>query len=130
MKSIVSTTVPQRPRTLSSRSCCAFRIYVCVICHRFHERSRYDANLLCGGEYIPGKFCVGMDLQVCRFGMESDFGIHNDNWLTSAIVSPICTNFSRNPMTVSKLSDDVVDEMCSITVPAVPIPDGVVKCEF
>jgi hypothetical protein len=45
--------------------------------------------------------------------------------LTSAIASPICTNFSRNPMTVVKLSDDVVAETMLIAVPAAPMPDGV-----
>jgi hypothetical protein len=128
MKSRVSTTVAQRPRTLSSRSCCAFRIYVGAICHCFREESRYGANLLRGSEYIPGEFRVGMDLQGCQFGMKND--VRNYNWLTSATVSPICTNFSRNPMTVAKLSGDVADETHSITVPAVPIPDGVDMCKF
>ena len=50
--------------------------------------------------------------KLCQFRVENDFGIRNDNWLTSAIVSPICTNFSRNPMTVPKLLDDVAEEIC------------------
>ena len=68
--------------------------------------------------------------KLCQFRVENDFGIRNDNWLTSAIVSPICTNFSRNPMTVPKLLDDVAEEICCITIPAEFIPGGVDMCEF
>ena len=87
-------------------------------------------NLLRGRENVPGQFRVGVHLRVCQFGVENDFGINNDDWLTSAIVSPISTNFSRNPMTVPKLLDDVAEEICCITVPTVAIPDGVDMCEF
>ena len=96
----------------------------------FSRELRYHTNLLRSRENIPCEFRVGMDLNSCQFRVENNFGIHNDNWLTSAIVLPICTNFSRNPMTVPKLSDDVAEEICCITVPAELIPDGVDMCEF
>lgn len=49
--------------------------------------------------------------------------------LTSAIASPIWTNLSTKPMTVSKLLDDVVVNTMSITAPVASTPDGVDSSE-
>ena len=49
--------------------------------------------------------------------------------LTSAIASPIWTNFSTKPMTVVKLSDDVMVNTMSIPVPIAFMPDGVDRSE-
>jgi hypothetical protein len=62
--------------------------------------------------------------------MGNDFRNNNVNCLTSAITLPIFTNFSRNPMTVSKLSGGAIDEIFSITVPVVSIPDGMDNFEL
>ena len=89
----------------------------------------HNANLLRGREHIPREFRIGMDLQVCQVSMVN---VRNnyDNQPTSEITSPIFTNLSRYPMTVSKPLDEVTDEIWCITVPAVSIPDGVEMCEF
>src|ERR1700676_3169941 len=73
MKSRVSTTISQRPRTLSSRSCCAFKIYKRhrTTCQCHHYSSMHTTHLLHGGEDTPCKFCIWMDLPGCQ-GQDGD----------------------------------------------------------